>query len=212
MVRNSDSRKEGTHPSTLSSKRKAPVIEDDLLEGLESDDEMELTAIADKSPASSFVTPTNNRTILGLPTPSRTGDGTSRVLFPEASSSKRQKTVSFEESTKSFSSSGTMTPGSTSASPLDAGFDVTAEVMDLLKEKGLDRHVLRSVEEKLAESARKVRGILQGRLAAREAVRERDERIRRLQERVAALENKAQMKNDELTKVKGKLMRIYEEH
>ncbi|KAI9166996.1 DNA topoisomerase 3-alpha [Paramyrothecium foliicola] len=213
-----------------SAKRKQDDLDDDdFFEHLDSDGERELEGLLSSKSAANrdqaggpettnpYTTPTTTRAgdmVSGLPTPSVT-----RTLFP-GSTSKRYKTVSFEEPaedvTSSAASSATITPTTTrtqpppTSSPGEASCDVTKEVMDLLHDQDIDASTLKAVRNLLETSARKAKGIAMGRDSARDALREKGENIARLQDRVTALENKEKMLNSQLTHTKANLMHMYQ--
>ena len=153
---------------------------------------------------------------------------------------KRQKTVSFEDhpfsettpSKHSLASSATvqtstLTPSPPPSSPQTmsnspgsagdsfsgaSGSDLKEEVMSLLAPYRLDPVVLRSVQNALDSAARRNRGLVMGRDAARATARDKDARIAKLQEKVAALENKERMQSKQLTNLKAGLMKVYQDH
>lgn len=211
------------------SKRKRDAFEDDFVE-MDSDEERQMLSMAERSakgkdkasqatPQDAFTTPTNPQSTdvtNGLPTPSVT-----RTLFQngESRNSKRHKNVSFEEppNTTSTTSSKTLTPGTAepntpSSSPSTESYDATDEVMALLRPHKLDASVLSAVRGVLATSARRTKGIAMGRDSARAAVREKDARIAKLQERVAALENKDRVNHNQITNMKAGIMRLYQDN
>ncbi|PNY28424.1 Uncharacterized protein TCAP_01642 [Tolypocladium capitatum] len=212
-------------PCPPPSKRKRGVFEDDEFSDMGSDDERQLADIADKSVERStrhtdaFATPAADRTMdaaTGFTTPS-----VARTLF-SGTDAKRQKTVTFEEphplglptpaktpATKGRTTDHEATP---SSSPPDAIHDVTDEVMALLRGQKLEGPVLRAVQELLATSARKAMGLAMGRESTRAALKLKDDKIARLQERVVALENKEQFHNSQLTNIKAQLMKMYEDN
>lgn len=214
-------------PCPTGSKRKRDALEDsgdDSFGALDSDDEREMVALADTAGSRSKTnpkTPTTSRnidTVTGLPTPS-----TTRTLFPDAASrsNKRHKTVSVEETPDTPSRAPTTTLSTTAppSSPIpsspstnDAVHNPTDEVMALLRPHNLGASVLQSVRSVLATSVRRTRGLALGRDSARTAAREKDARIARLQERVAALENKDRMMNSQITNMKAGIMKLYQDN
>ncbi|KAJ6446255.1 Zinc finger, GRF-type [Purpureocillium lavendulum] len=199
-----------------------------LFSDLDSDDERQLADMADRSaektrrqagkaPAS----PSLDRAVdtgHGLHTPS-----VARTLFtgPDA---KRQKTVSFEHEDSLISGIPTpaKTPSTTrtslqqsssppSSSPGDPAHDPAEQIMTLLCASNTDPTTLRSVQDLLETSARRTKGILLGRDSARAALKQRDDRIAQLQERVRALENKQQFQNRQLTNIKAQLTATYDD-
>ncbi|KEY70608.1 hypothetical protein S7711_02212 [Stachybotrys chartarum IBT 7711] len=226
-------------PAQSSSKRKQPMVDDDFLQGLDPTDftaEDELfrdispnvtPATGHRVSANSFITPSNNRTaenVNGLYTPTFTAN-VQRVLTYGETSNKRAKTVSFEQPIPFALSSGTLTPGSaatpscnrvqsslppTSPSPATAvNCDVTADVMGLLRDQGVDPAVLSSVQDLLTTSARKAQGLLRSRDSARDALGKSNGTISSLQARIVVLENREQAHNSEITRVKAQLMEAY---
>lgn len=208
--------------ATPSSKRKRDAVEDpDSFSDMDSDEERQLAALADNSARKAAgqgkapATPATGRTldpVSGIPTPS-----VSRTLFPGAeSSSKRQKTVSFEDA----SAGGISTPASKRADAPAAGTpasgsgdeDINEEVMRLLRAKNLDAATLTSVEGLLAKAARRTRGLAMGRDSTRAMLRDKDGKIAQLQGRVAALETKDKMHQSQITNMKANLMRVYQDN
>lgn len=88
--------------------------------------------------------------------------------------------------------------------------DVTEQVMSLLQTQSIDPSVLESVNNLLAVSARRTKGIAIGRDSARKAVGEKKMKIGRLQEKIAALENSERSLNGQITHMKAGLMKMYE--
>ncbi|KAM0345177.1 hypothetical protein ACHAPU_006812 [Fusarium lateritium] len=217
-------------PSRGSSKRRRDAFEQDEDEfgDLGSDEERQMAAIADKSAEKAaqrrYTTPNTSRSthvISGLPTPS-----VSRTLFP-ASESKRQKQVSFDETPSRYTSSmstatlsASTTPSKTpsgpqdipSGSPPDASFDVTDEVMDLLRGQKIDHKILSSIQSTLATAARRTKGIVLGRDSARATQKAKDEKIVALQERIVALENRERTHRSQMTNIKAGLMKMYDDN
>lgn len=201
---------------------------DDAFSDLGSDVEKEMAALADVADTGRNVrrrlnpaeeepqTPVTTRTVHGLPTPS-----TARTLFP-SEPQRPQKSVSFEEDTPSKTPTATPAEdGTTPATPAtpEASHDPTAEVMALLSGHGLDASVLASVRGVLARHAQRAHGVALGRDFVRSASRDKDARIAKLQERVAALETKEwsfrvreREMNDQITKMKAGLARMYQEN
>ncbi|VUC27149.1 unnamed protein product [Clonostachys rosea] len=209
--------------------------------GMDSEEDEELIALADQTVSSSvkgkgkekavasqsratrrdpYVTPATPRTVDvlgGLPTPSVT-----RTLF-QSESNKRHKTVSFEESpelqTPSTCTTATVaapTPSSptqpaTPRTPGSAIPDVSEEVMPLLQEQNITPDALKSLREVLTKSARKTKGIAAGRDFLRSELSEKDNKIVRLQERVAAVENKNKLHNRQVTNIRAGIMKLYDE-
>ncbi|KAK7421944.1 hypothetical protein QQX98_001938 [Neonectria punicea] len=224
-------------PCPPSSKRKRDVFEDDSdpdeFSDLESDEERQLAEMTDQSARklqqqqqqqSRYSTPLNSSStdiVSGLPTPS-----VARTLFPgpgPGPETKRPKQVTFDDaappSTPAKLGRNSTTPATTPApvhappsSPPNDGYDVTDEVMGLLRDQGLSPQVLRAVQSTLATVARRTRGIVLGRDSARASVKVRDEKIASLQERVAALENRDKMHRTQITTFKANLMKMYEDN
>jgi hypothetical protein len=214
-------------PSRGSSKRRRDVFEEDEDEfsDIASDEERQMAAIADKSAEkaaqSRFTTPTTTRStdaISGMPTPS-----VSRTLFP-ASESKRQKQVSFEDTPSRYSDtmssttlSANATPSKTPSrvqepplsSPPETSYDVTDEVMNLLRGQKIDQSVLSSVQSILEAAARRTKGIVLGRDSARSSLKTKDDKIATMQERITALENRERMHRSQMTNIKAGLMKMY---
>ncbi|KAF7564085.1 hypothetical protein G7046_g17 [Stylonectria norvegica] len=208
-------------PCAGSSKRKRDAFEDDEFSDLSSDEERQLVAIADKSAEKAtakrvLFTPSTTRThdiVNGLATPS-----VARTLFP-GSEAKRQKQVSFSDAPSAATpSSHTISPGlsitplAPSSSPADTTYDVASEVLALLRGQKVDSAVLKSVEAVLATAARRTEGLERGRDAVRMSLKARDEKIAALQERIAALENRAKMDNIRRADLKANLMKMYEDN
>lgn len=215
-------------PQFKSTKRKQDDLDDDFFDELSPEEVKKLETIMDKKTTyrsdnvsrDPYRTPETTRTVDmtgGFPTPSVT-----RTLFPDAAA-KRQKTVSFEQSSASCTMSPASTPGAKhihaqpTSSPSEDEWDVTQKVMDLLKHHNLESSVLASVQDVLETSVRKTAGIIKGRATARVALKQRDEKIAQLQNRVAALENKEKMlkdqldhANDKVTQAKAKVRQVYE--
>jgi hypothetical protein len=203
--------------------------DDDLFGDMSSGEErelLEITATAEKMAASKdqFVTPTKQGTsnILGLPTPS-----VSRILFPEA---KRQRvlqpeTLSIQERAAAQgtqpspppsqeASSCTIdftdpTPGKsrdaflTNIDQDEDEYEITEEIMALLKGQRVDDGVQKNVRAALHRSAMKTRGIAKGRDVVRNTLRMKDEKIAGLQERVAALENQVKAEKGSNARLKA---------
>jgi hypothetical protein len=217
-------------PSRGPTKRRRDVFEEDEEEfsDIGSDEERQMAAIADKSAEKAaqkrFTTPSTSRSadvISGLPTPS-----VSRTLFP-ASESKRQKQVSFDETPSRYTDimpsatlSANTTPSKTpsrqqelpSSSPPETNYDVTDQVMGLLRGQKVDSKTLSSVQNILTTAARRTKGIVLGRDTARASLKAKDEKIATLQERIAALENRERMHRGQMTNIKAGLMKMYDDN
>ena len=213
--------KEMGTPCPGSSKRKRDVFEEeDEFSDLDSDEERQMAVITDKSAekATAYksvpVPPSNTRThdvVGGLPTPS-----VARTLFP-GSEAKRRKQVSFDDTASSATLSAPTTPNISrpqppTSSPPDTSYDVTDEIMTLLRGQELDSEVLTAVKSVLATSARRTKGIALGRESARANLKAKDEKIIKLQERIAALENREKVHQSQMTNIKASLMQMYEEN
>jgi flagellar motility protein MotE (MotC chaperone) len=215
-------------PQSKSTKRKQDDLDDDFFDELSPEEVKKLETIMDKKTSyrsdnvsrDPYRTPETTRTVDmtgGFPTPSVT-----RTLFPDAAA-KRQKTVSFEQSSASCTISPASTPSAKyihaqpTSSPSEDEWDVAQKVMDVLKHHNLESSVLASVQDVLETFVRKTAGIIKGRATARVALKQRDEKIAQLQNRVAALENKEKMlkdqldhANDKVTQAKAKVRQVYE--
>lgn len=93
-----------------------------------------------------------------------------------------------------------------------SGGDITEQVMGLLQTQSIEPAILQSVHDLLLMSARRTKGIAMGRDSARTAVNEKKMKIARLQERIAALEDKEQSLNGQITHIKASLMKMYEDN
>lgn len=204
---------------------------------VDSDDERQLIDLTDASAKKASasraapVTPeTGTRTVAGLPTPS----SVSRNLFP--SEKGRRKSVSFEETTptrrgvggeedndsntivgdssplttNSFNSTATL--DNTVSAPGTPQVDPTSEVISLLSSHGVDTSVQRSVRGILAISARRTRGVEKSRDTLREELRRQKSRNAKLQDKIAALEDKLKMRSRSMTNLKAGLMELYEDN
>lgn len=190
-----------------------------------SDEERQLAEIADSSAGKSscsvdaFANPKSGPAAAPgttlPPSPS-----VARTLFP-GTDRKRQKTVSFDDAQptglptpiKSPTASRLGDPSIPSSSPLGADLDtVVDDVVALLKDQPIESAVLSSVTELLSASVRKTRCIATGTEAARAALKQKDDRIAELQERVAALENRGKSQRTQLTSIKAQLMKMYQDN
>ena len=195
----------------------------------DSDDERQLLALADASAkkavaTSNVVTPqTGTRTVGGLATPS----SVARNLFPSERS--RRKSVSFEATTSSShidddedvftesNPSATITNSSTSTTTLSpnspsSSADPSAEILSLLTAQNLDPATHRSIRNLLAISSRRSRGVEKSRDVLREELRRQKSRNAKLQDKIAALEDKLKVRNRNMTNLKAGLMELYEEN
>lgn len=207
-----------------STKRKRDAWEDESggFDDMSSDEERQLAALTDASARKAAAEKT-------LPTPAAehtkdaigsTTPGVARTLFPGAESSKRQKTVSFNESPASEVTFAPITPlakrpeatDAPSSSPDATAADVSEEVTRLLRAQNIDGSAIKDVQKLLATAALRTRGITMGRDSARTALKKKDVQIARLQERVAALENKEKMHHSQVTNIKASLMRMYDDN
>ena len=84
--------------------------------------------------------------------------------------------------------------------------------MTILRGQKIDPKTLSSVQNILATSARRTRGIVLGRDTARASLKAKDEKIATLQERVAALENRERMHRSQMTNIKAGLMKMYDDN
>lgn len=177
-----------------------------------SDEERQLAALTDRSAEKAkgkvvatavYETPTAQRTVVddGLPTPA-----TSRNLFP------RSKTVSFSEGNVPSSSATTATlTATTPHTPSDNIEDLHDKVMTLLRgQAGLDAKVLQSVNDLLITSSRRSKGIVKGRDSARDALKDKEVMIVKLNDKIVQLENKVTMLDKHITKIKKGMMDVYQ--
>ncbi|KAK0389640.1 hypothetical protein NLU13_3215 [Sarocladium strictum] len=209
---------------------------------VDSDDERQLIDLTDasaKKVAASkvkggLVTPkTGTRTVAGLPTPS----SVSRNLFPSDRS--RPKSVTFDPATPSrldvnradedadddgddtiigdntqadasFTSTATL-PTTDSPSTISQS-DPTSEILSILSSHGIDPSARRSVHHLLSISARRARGVEKSRDALREELRKQKSRNAKLQDKIAALEDKLKMRDRSVTNLKAGLMELYDEN
>lgn len=212
-------------PATPGSKRKRDIRarwDEDEFSDLDSDEERQLVIISDRSAQKMtpqgavtgdiFLTPvTDSRTtdiVGGLPTPS-----VSRTLFPASSAARGPKTVSFEDLPtpgKTPSSDLEVMLKSPAATPSGGSDDVTDKVMSLLQGQKIDPSVLQSVRGLLQDASRKTKGIAMGRDMVRVALKEREQRICKLQDRLRDLENKAAYHHKNTTEVKRRMMVLRE--
>ncbi|KAF7531167.1 hypothetical protein G7054_g9132 [Neopestalotiopsis clavispora] len=206
---------------------------DDLFGDTDSDEERQLAAIAESSShpgrtRDAFATPAAQRSIDGvasLPTPSLTGKSVRRVLFAEpedgesSNANKRQRnddtgtytsvgadprTPSSSQEGGSPSSSQRATPGSGSGIG-----DVTQEIMDLLKGQKVDEATSRKVRGALQRYAAKAKGLERGRDASRQALKNQEMKVAKLQERITNLENARKVDAEAKRKMKSELMHMY---
>ena len=223
-------------PCPTASKRKLDAFQHDggggggdaWLSDLASDDERLLADLADRSAQGAsgrardaFATPAADRSAAAPPSVSHVA----RTLFT-APVAKRQKTASFEAPTPfaagmptpaktptTSTASDDGPPSAPSSSPPDPpALDPADQVMPLLRGQNVDASLLQSVGELLAASARRTRGLVMSRDSVRTTLRQREDRIARLQERVAALEDKEAFYSKQLTNIKGQLMKMYEDN
>ena len=214
-------------PSTPGSKRKryqdsSPDSDDEFSE-LDSDEERQLAKIADESAQKAtaacnttsdiFTTPSTSRRatniVAGLPTPS-----VSRTLFPPTSEARRSKAVSFDDAASPGAVSTPSKVG-TAMEPhasVDDKQDTTEKVMSLLGNQSVDSSVLQSVRRLLNTESSKAKGAILGRDAAREALQKKDKKLAEQQDRIRYLENQETLLRKEISHMKAKLMRIYDDH
>ncbi|KAL7798043.1 hypothetical protein V8C37DRAFT_243166 [Trichoderma ceciliae] len=144
------------------------------------------------------------------PTPSRTANSNSTQPPPPST---MQTSPPSSMGAPTFpSSSVTPTQQNDDGEPEGGTTDITEQVMSLLQTQSVDPTVLQSVHNLLLTSARRTKGLAMGRDSARIAVNEKKIKIARLQERIAALENREQSLNGQITHIKASLMKMYEDN
>ncbi|KAI6785550.1 uncharacterized protein J7T54_005884 [Emericellopsis cladophorae] len=197
--------------------------DEDLLGPMDSDEERAMAALAEQPPQGTTPqTPAaTTRMTHGLPTP-----GTARTLFPL---SKMKRTASFEEEdtfttpTKPTTQSSSATVvGNPSVHPEtpEKEHDSAAQVIDLLRPiKDIKPEILASVKDIIDAAERRAQGVAKGRDVLRSQIREKDSKIARMQETIAALENKDRLQHAQIekmkkekTEMKADLMRFYQKH
>lgn len=206
------------------------VDSDDLFSDMDSDEERQLADIAESSShpgrtRDALATPAAQKSsdaVAGMPTPSLTGKSVRRVLFaePEAGDSsntaKRQRndnagayTSVGEPRTPSSSQEGSR-PSSQTTPGSGAGIgDITQEVMDLLQGQKIDEATTRKVRSALQRYSAKAKGLEKGRDASRQALKDKDVKIAKLQERVTNLEDGRRLEAEARKKWKGELMHTF---
>ena len=201
------------------SKRKRDALEDDEFSDFGSEEEMELVALADSSAQKASMTPSTVRASDDDPA----SPSVARTLFP-GDRSKKQKTVSFEAAESSLPTPGptphtsrttaaaATTPPSKSDSSSGGSDDIAAEVAALLRGQKIDRAAMDSVRDALDRSARRTRGLVRGRDAAREEIGRKDAKIVELQAALVALKNKERMHHNQVTNMKADLMKVYQDN
>ncbi|ETS86650.1 hypothetical protein PFICI_00478 [Pestalotiopsis fici W106-1] len=204
---------------------------DDLFGDMDSDEERQLAAIAESSShpgrkRDAFATPAAQRLSDGatsLPTPSLTGKSVRRVLFAEpevgeaSDANKRQRNnnsgaytpIGADPKTPSSSQEGVSPSSSQRATPGSSIGDITQEIMDLLKGQQIDELASRKVHSALQRYAAKARGLEKGRDASRQALRNQEVKIAKLQERITNLENARMVDANARKEMKIKLMEMY---
>jgi chaperonin cofactor prefoldin len=98
------------------------------------------------------------------------------------------------------------------SSPPETSYDVTDEVMNLLRGQNIDKSVLSSVQSILETAARRTKGIVLGRDSARSSLKTKDDNIATMQERITALENRERMHRSQMTNIKAGLMKMYDDN
>jgi hypothetical protein len=221
-------------------KRKGDVVNvadddddmDDLLGEMDSEEERQLTAIAESSSRAvrardAFATPSGPKTtnfVAGVPTPSLTGKPVRRVLFAEPDdgdprSAKKPRHnrpdtyASVSELRTPSSSQGNTGPSSSPTTPGSGSRveDIKGEVLGLLKGQKIDDQVLRRVESALQRLVAKAKGLEKGRDTSRQELKAQEANIAQLRMRIVDLENKRKLDLDALKKVKSGLMNLYTE-
>ncbi|KAL2756432.1 hypothetical protein ACRALDRAFT_1093649 [Sodiomyces alcalophilus JCM 7366] len=86
------------------------------------------------------------------------------------------------------------------------------EVMALLQGQPIPPAVARSVREALDRQVERARGLAKGRDAVRDLLRQKDEKVAQLQDRVVALENKLRAERDTRTNMRAGIMRLYQDY
>lgn len=216
-----------TEQTPSKGKRKLDVFaedpDSDSFGSLDSEDEQELAAMADET-AKNPTTPAATRVVAGLPTPS-----TTRTLFPgatEGRSEKRQKTMAFDDlpETPSKPSSGASTATmaakdpsfsstktvSFSPQPTSADDPIDA-IMSILQPYSLSVTDTNDIRDRLLAEVRKKTGVEMARDGLRKQVQEKDAKIAKLQGEVAALKNKEEKQHRQITAMKAKTMRLYQD-
>ncbi|KAH0499376.1 hypothetical protein TgHK011_006577 [Trichoderma gracile] len=146
------------------------------------------------------------------PTPSRTSHVRGSQSSQGESSSQTSPPSSMENVPTFPSSIMTATQLNEDDSHSGGHDDVTEQVMSLLQTQSIEPSVLESVRKLLVTSARRSKGIAMGRDSARAAVKEKNTKIARLHERIAALEDKERVLNSQITHIKASLMKMYEDN
>lgn len=211
-------------PVPGSSKRNRDMFDsDDDFSDFGSNEERQLADIADSSAeklgrkVGALATPKAAEPAAAADAPS---PAVARTLFP-GPDPKRAKTVTFDDAQPTGLPTPARSPAATRlahpvvppSSPQDAQLDsVVGDVMARLEGQPVDRAVLASVGKLLADSVRRTRGVSMGREAARAALRQKDDQIAQLQERVDALENRHRRQETQLTNMKAGLMKMYQDN
>ena len=205
-------------------KRKRDELEDESdkesFGSFGSEDESELLALADEA-VEKPKTPAATRIVAGLPTPS-----TARTLFPgaaEGRGEKRQKTTDFDDllATPSKQPSGAPSsdtatvqapsPATTKTVSFSSQPNPTDAVMDILQPYALKPEDASAVRNLYEVEVRKRVGAEKGREAKTQRMEEQDAKIAKLQEEVAALRNRERVMQSQITQMKAKGMRLYQD-
>lgn len=209
-------------------KRKLDVFEEDSdkdsFGSFDPADEQDLAAMTDET-AKNPKTPAATRMVAGIPTPS-----TTRTLFPgptEGRSEKRQKTMAFEDlpetpskrsSGTSFNSTSTVqntSPATTktvsfTSQPTTVDDPIDA-IMDILQPYSLSATDATDIRDRLLAQVRKKTGVELARDGLRKQAKEKDAKIAKLQEDVAALSNKEQQQHRQITAMRAKSLRLHQD-
>ncbi|RDL38595.1 Uncharacterized protein BP5553_02935 [Venustampulla echinocandica] len=97
----------------------------------------------------------------------------------------------------------TTLPASSHGEAPQPSYDITDEVMDLLKDQQIDKETATSLRQLLDRHALKVSGIARGRDITRVALKAKDAKITDLQQKVAALESEREMDKTIIKHLKG---------
>lgn len=134
-----------------------------------------------------FGTPSTSRKRLN----GRPWDGNERsALFSpsETPSPMRFKNITMDAPPKFMAS-----PFKSSTGDPQQSYDMTEEIMDLLKDQHIDEEVNVKLRQMLTRHALKISGIVKGRDITRVALKSKDTKIAELQQRITALEHKHDM-------------------
>lgn len=140
------------------------------------------------SPTTTATTATSARTGLPSPMVTPTANRTTQVATPAGPEQNRPKH--------------------------DAAVDTALrdEVMALLRGQPISPAVARSVRGALDRQVERARGLSKGRDAVRDVLKQKDERIAQLQDRVVALENKLRAERESRTNMRAGIMRLYQDY